>query len=427
MEAELKATCRVPGLPGSGAPSLAIGLKKLLSTLIPFGGVLSGSMAIAWATEVTAFFLSRGLAFALLALLQVLPEFAVEAVITIQAARDPSGLDLVTANFTGANRLLVGLFLPLVFFIYAWVADSDGEPVTSIELPQGTALEIVALVVPTLYSLVFALWSRITLADAAILTSMYVIYLVLAYRMPAGDEDEEEVPAIPRRILKQPSRLRTGIVGALFVGGGVILFASVEPFYHNTIGLAAALGVPAYFLFQWIAPLLSEAPELITVSYWARTGRAQLGITNLLSSKINQWTLLVAMIPVVYAAALFHLGKGIHALPLTDGQQVEILLTATQALFAAACLATLTFERWQAIALAVLWAIQAADPLIDPLLAGWLPSPFPAALASGALVREWFTVLYLVLAVWVLFHDRDRLILPKVLGRIWRRHLRPSR
>ncbi len=394
---------------------------------------------IAWATEVASFFLSRGLAFALLALIQVLPEFAVEAVITQQAAEGTiraietggtiamaEGLDLVTANFTGANRLLVGLFLPMVYFVAAWGARPAGISNRSIVLPPATSLEVFALLVPTLYSFSFALRGSITLIDAGVLTLMYVVYLVLAYKMPTEDHDASELPFVPRWIYNQPARLRTTFIVALFGGGGALLFLSVHPFYENTIHLAAALGLPAYFLFQWIAPLLSESPELITVSYWAKTGRAPLGVTNVVSSKINQWTLLIAMIPVVYASVLWKAGFGLSALPLGNAQQVEVLLTAAQGLFAVACLMTLTLERWQAWTLLVLWAVQAADPLFEPFLVGWLPSPFPAGLASGSLVREWFTLLYLALTVFVLVKDRRRLRAIPSIQRVWREHVRGS-
>jgi len=395
---------------------------------LPFAGVLGSSLMIAWATEVTSFFLSRGLAFAILALIQVLPEFAVEAVITWQAAHDPTGegIHLVTANFTGANRLLVGLFLPIVFFFYAHHARKLGHRVSEVTLPYTASLEVMGLLVPTLYSFSFAFRGSISLGDTVVLTMMYGAYLWMAYRLPAGDEDPEQLPAVPRYVMRQRARIRVLLTFGLFVVGGTVLFLSVEPFYENTLALAVAIGIPAYFLFQWIAPLLSEFPELITVSYWGRTGRAELGLTNVISSKINQWTLLIAMIPIVFAVATMDNGGTIRALPLDDAQQVEIILTAAQGLFAASCLLTLRFCRWQAWALLVLWAVQAADPLIDPYLT-WLPSPFPDSLASGRLVREWFTIVYLVLAAGVIWAQREHLAALTAIRQVWAQHIRPGR
>lgn len=398
-------------------------LKGLFLTGGPFAGVLSSSLMIAWATEVASFFLSRGLAFALLALIQVLPEFAIEAVITWEAAHG-GDLTLVTANFTGANRLLVGLFLPIVFFFYAFQARRNGDRVTEVGLPRTSSLEVIGLLVPTLYSFSFALRGSLGLVDAGVLIAMYLVYLVLAYRLPAGDEDPAHLPLVPRHIMRQRHRVRIVLMLLLFIAGGLLLYWSVHPFYENTIALAVAVGIPAYFLFQWIAPLLSEFPELITVSYWGKTGRAELGVTNVVSSKINQWTLLIAMIPIVYAIALWDTGAAMAPLPLENPQQVEVLITAAQGLFAAACLLTLAFKRWHAWTLLVLWAIQAADPLIDPFLVGWLPSPFPASLSSGELVREWFTLLYLALTVFVLVKNRRALAALPGISWVWTTHIR---
>src|SRR6266850_1647619 len=77
-----------------------------------FPSVLGSAMLIAWAAEASQFLISQGLALAMLAWLQTLPEFAVEAVIAWQAgqtAGDPSlspavkshATALMTANLTG--------------------------------------------------------------------------------------------------------------------------------------------------------------------------------------------------------------------------------------------------------------------------------------------------------------------------------------
>src|SRR6266516_2671368 len=80
----------------------------VFSKVWPFPAVIGSTILIAWATAVAAFFISRGMALAILAFLQVSPEFAVEAVLARNAAHDPTQLRFVTANFTGSNRLLVG-------------------------------------------------------------------------------------------------------------------------------------------------------------------------------------------------------------------------------------------------------------------------------------------------------------------------------
>src|SRR5215207_8453219 len=88
------------------------------SALWTFPSVLGSAILIAWAAEAAQFFISQGLALAILAWLQTLPEFAVEAVIAWEAGKDPASCfvenppqgchsHLAIANYTGAIRLLV--------------------------------------------------------------------------------------------------------------------------------------------------------------------------------------------------------------------------------------------------------------------------------------------------------------------------------
>ena len=82
-----------------------------------FPAIVLAAMLIAWAAECGQFFISQGLALAVLAWVQTLPEFAVEAVIALDAAKDPSKIHLITANYTGSLRLFVGLGWPMVYFV----------------------------------------------------------------------------------------------------------------------------------------------------------------------------------------------------------------------------------------------------------------------------------------------------------------------
>src|SRR5437773_7018733 len=90
-----------------------------LSALWTFPSILFSSFIIAWAAEAAQFLMSQGLALAILAWLQTLPEFAVEAVIAWQAGKDPSKTHLAIANFTGSLRFLVVLGLPMIYFVSA--------------------------------------------------------------------------------------------------------------------------------------------------------------------------------------------------------------------------------------------------------------------------------------------------------------------
>src|SRR5215204_2117554 len=93
-----------------------------VSAIWTFPAVLGSAILIAWAAEAAQFLISQGLALAILAWLQTLPEFAVEAVIAWEAGKDPSKTHLAIANFTGAIRLLLGLGWPMIYFVAAFSA-----------------------------------------------------------------------------------------------------------------------------------------------------------------------------------------------------------------------------------------------------------------------------------------------------------------
>jgi cation:H+ antiporter len=80
----------------------------------------------------------------------------------------------------------------------------------------------------------------------------------------------------------------------------------------------------------------------------------------LISSKVNQWTLLIGTLPIAFllSAGDFTLTGG---LPLDDRQREEIFLTAAQSAFAIAVFANLRMSRLEALALFALFATQLAS------------------------------------------------------------------
>ncbi|HSP06467.1 MAG TPA: hypothetical protein VLR94_04780, partial [Acidobacteriota bacterium] len=122
------------------------------SAVWTFPSVLFSAMLIAWGAEAAQFLISQGLALAILAWLQTLPEFAVEAVIAFEASKDPSKIHLVTANFTGSLRLLTGLGWPLIYGTAAlFHRKKFKKPIGEIVLEDEHSVEVVGLIVPILY------------------------------------------------------------------------------------------------------------------------------------------------------------------------------------------------------------------------------------------------------------------------------------
>src|SRR5881275_2085633 len=120
-----------------------------LAALWTFPALLVSAFLVAWGAEAAQFLISQGLALALLAWLQTLPEFAVEAVIAWDAGREPARAQLAIANLTGAIRLLLGFGWPMIYvvFVAAGRKTRSGRP-RAIRLEPEHAVEIVGLVPP---------------------------------------------------------------------------------------------------------------------------------------------------------------------------------------------------------------------------------------------------------------------------------------
>jgi cation:H+ antiporter len=129
---------------------------------------------------------------------------------------------------------------------------------------------------------------------------------------------------------------------------------SAEPFAEGILEAGKHLGIEEFLLVQWLAPLASEAPEMIIAILFVLRAKPEQGLGALVSSKVNQWTLLVGTVPLVYAIA----SGSVSSMQLDPRQVEEVLLTAAQSLFAAAVLANLTISVGEATGLLVLFLAQ---------------------------------------------------------------------
>jgi cation:H+ antiporter len=318
--------------------------------------ILLASLLITWGAEASQFFVAQGFALAILAWMQTLPEFAVEAVL---AWKQQSAL--LMANLTGALRLLTGLAWPMIYITAAIMhRRRTGQPLRTIRLASHHSVEVVALLFPLLYAL--SIWWKgyLHLYDGIVLVLFYAAYLVLLTRLPSEEhEGIEDLEAIPRAIVLAPRLRRILSIAACFGAGGVIIYFTAEPFLGSLVALAAAIGLPSFFVIQWLAPVISEFPELASTFYFARQDeKASMALMNIASSNINQWTLLVAMLPIV-----FSLSRGAPSAIVFDPQQeTELLLTIGQSFVALTFLINMEFDWWEALSMFVLFAAQFALP-----------------------------------------------------------------
>ncbi len=341
--------------------TMSKGGASAISAVWTFPAVISSAMLIAWAAEAAQFLISQGLALAILAWIQTLPEFAVESVIAWSAGKDPSKIHLVTANFTGAIRLLPGLGWPLIFFTaFIFNRIKTGENIKEIVLKKEHSLEVLALVPPLIYFVVIFLKGTLNIIDSLVLIFLYSSYLYALNKVPPqAAEGIDELEPIPRSILRRRPFFRNSLIMGLFLAGGLILLFVAKPFLHSMLALAVTFGISEFVFVQWVAPFLSEFPEKVSAFYWARqVKKAPIALMNMVSSNINEWTMLAAIIPIVFSIS----AGGISTIHFDEFQLTEILLTIVQSLLAFMLLLNMKYSWYEALGLFLLWAVQFARP-----------------------------------------------------------------
>jgi len=371
-------------------PGTALGVAQLLHAGVPelapwvqaatFGlAVISAAFVLAWAAEAAQLDVSASLAIGVLALIAVLPEYAVGFVFAWKGGNDvqrygpdcltpgggESNCSLVLANMTGANRLLIGVGWAMVVFIAWWRMRGRRRPPKGtrvaahgpaarrygIQLERSRAVELSYLALATVYCLSLPLKRTVTLVDAVILVGIFIAYTLRISRAPTSEPDLIGPSAALGDLSR--GRRRTS-VAALFVFAAAVILLVAEHFAEALVATGTELGVSQFFLVQWLAPIASEAPELLVAGLYAwrlKTGDA---LTTLVSSKVNQWTLLVGTLPVVFAIS----SGSLHGLPIAPAQREELLLTAAQTVFALAILSDLAISVREATALFALFAAQ---------------------------------------------------------------------
>jgi cation:H+ antiporter len=373
--------------------------------VVVFGAaVVATAFLLAWAAEAAQVDISGSLATALLALIAVLPEYAVDLYFSYSAGHDPTRAQFAAANMTGSNRLLIGIGWPLVAFVafaaYKRRRADDGRDADQsvsadeVRLEPVRRIEVGFLAIASAYAFIVPFTRTLAWYDSVVLLSLFGLYL---WRVAKEDQTEPELIGVSAALGELPQRRRRVVVSLLFIAAAAIVLASAEPFANGLVGTGARLGIDQFLLVQWLAPLASEAPELIVASLFAWRLRGGDALGTLLSSKVNQWTLLVGSLPLAYLA-----GGGGHGLHLDARQTEEFLLTSAQALLALAVVIDLRFSRREASALLALFVLQ---------------FPFPSTT-----VRTVFSGVYLVCAIGILVRRRRQI--PAVARIVWR--TRPS-
>ena len=391
--------------------------------------VLGAAFLLAWGAETAEKDVPRAFAIAVLAVLAVAPEYAVDALYAWNAgafegtAEGVTNANLAVANMTGANRILIGLGWSGIALFTVYRATRGEDPAverrsgllkSAVTLDRDIAVEIAFLLAATLFAFFVPVSMAsfngggavggIGLLDTVVLLGLYVAYIAIIIRGEVEEHDEQV--GVPAYLQSWSHGPRIASVLLLFAYSGLLIFIAVEPFAHGLEELGIQYGVPEFFMIQWLAPLASEAPELIVVAYLVNKARSTAGFNALISSKLNQWTLLIGTLAVVYSIAAGHLG----GLPFDQKQVAEIWITAAQSFFALAILTNFEITMREAVGLLVLFVSQV---VIEFGLIRSLPEARANALSIDVLYV--YTAVYVVAGLWLFYRRREAL--SDLLGR----------
>ena len=313
-------------------------LDPILSAMIFGLGIVGGAFLISWAAEAAQVDISASFAIAILALIAILPEYAVEAVLAWEAGQSyvlasqggqvfsagaavTDEMERVAANVTGANRLLIGLGWSAVILIF-WIKRR-----TTLNLSGTMGLELIMLSLATTVTFLIFFMQQVHMIVGVALIAMYFVYLWISSTKEA---EEPELMGPSLMIGEQSKILRRALVLGLFLYSAIVIIVAAEPFVHALVESGKGLGIDEFILIQWVAPLASESPEIIIAVLFSLRANPVAGLTTLVSAEVNQLTLLVGSM-----VGIFSLSAGeLLSFPLNHMQSVEFLLTAAVSLLA---------------------------------------------------------------------------------------------
>jgi len=261
---------------------------------------------------------------------------------------------------TGANRILIGLGWSgiALYAIYRATRNPDqaverreGVLADRVRLDDRISIELIFLAIATVYAFFLPFNDGIDVFDALFLVGLYVAYIFVILKGDAGEESHLGVPGYLQGLARGP---RIASVLALFAFSAFVILIAVKPFAKGLETLGPMIGLSSFFMIQWVAPLASESPEFIATAYLVRKARTTASFNTLISSKLNQWTLLIGTLVIVYSFSLGYY----DSLSFSARQAGEIWLTAAQSFFAVVLLVDLTISIREALALLGLFAIQ---------------------------------------------------------------------
>jgi cation:H+ antiporter len=367
------AACTLPGLFvrfTGGVPSYPI-------QLVAYGAaVVAAAFLLAWACEAAQVDFARGIVVAAVAFVAILPEYIVELHFALTGHAE-----FVTANLTGASRLLVGFCVAMPAALTLLPMRWRPPPLKRIDIDPAQRVDLAILGAAAVWGLRAVIGGHVTLLDSAVLITLYIVFV-----RRANDSDEEgpEPMGVAAELARLPKEERRRWVGGLMLFSALVILVTAVPFGDAVLGTGSLIGVSPYLSLQWLVPIATEMPELVVAIVLITHGRSGQSIAVLLAGAVSQYTLALGTLPVAYV-----LGAGTGPLPLQPRERIELLLTAGVALYAVAALVTLRLNRGDASLMLMLFTAQFLLPL--------------------GLTRVVIAIVFLALAVDVLIAERAQL------------------
>jgi cation:H+ antiporter len=312
--------------------------------------VVAAAFMLAWACEAAQVDFASGLVVSVVAFVAILPEFIVELHFAYTGRAE-----YVTANLTGASRLLLGFCVAMPAAVALLPARRRPPPLGQITLDGANRLDLAILGLAAVWAVRAVADGHLTLLDSAVLLSLYVLYVHRAAK--AGGEAPAPL-GIAAELAELPERERRRWVGGLIVFSAFVILLTAVPFGDAVLGTGRLVGISPYLVLQWLVPVATEMPELVVAFVLLTHRRGGQAVAVLLAGAVSQYTLALGTLPLVY-----RVGAGTGPLPLRSGERVELFLTVGVALFALAALITLRLKRADASLMLVLFAAQFFLPL----------------------------------------------------------------
>lgn len=328
-------------------------LPEILLPILYGFSIFSAALIISWAAESSEKDISGSFVIAIIALIAVLPEYAIETVLAYTAGQSyklnnfvfTNRVGYVSANVTGANRLLAGLGWPLIMLINMLKNNQ------SLNIKNNNKLELLVLGIGAISMIIASIIKFQPIFISFILIIIYLIYLFITSKK---ESTESEFVGISKYLANLPklTRITTNIL--LIIFSAVTIFIVSHPFVESLIHIGGKFGIDEYYLIQWLAPLASESPEIIIASLFAMKGRSLESISIILSSQANQMSLLIGSMGAIFSFAT----SSLISFPLNDTQGVEFLLTSAFALLQISMILWGKFKLQMPVLLLIIFFVQ---------------------------------------------------------------------